>query len=116
AAVSKCVIPFAVNVLAQTAALAALEAEDEMRRRVALVVAERERVVAAVRELVPEVPDTQANFFWLPLGEASVPFAAHCGERGVLGRPWAGDGGRVPLGLPGDSDRMLGGVRGFAKS
>ncbi|HEU5127481.1 MAG TPA: histidinol-phosphate transaminase [Glycomyces sp.] len=116
AAVSKCVIPFAVNVLAQTAALAALEAEDEMRRRVALVVAERERVVAAAREFAPGIPDTQANFFWLPLGEAAVPFAAHCEERGILVRPFAGDGVRVTLGLPGDNDRMLEAIRSFTEA
>jgi histidinol-phosphate aminotransferase len=114
-AVRKCVIPFAVNVLAQTAALAALEAEDEMRRRVALVVAERERTLAAVREIVPDVPDSQANFFWLPFGEASAPFAAHCEERGILVRPFE-DGVRVTLGRPEDDDRMIEAIRAFERS
>ncbi|WP_051815891.1 histidinol-phosphate transaminase, partial [Glycomyces tenuis] len=114
-AVRKCVIPFAVNVLAQTAALAALEAEDEMRRRVALVVAERERTLAAAREIVPEIPDTQANFFWLPFGEASAPFAAHCEEQGILVRPFE-DGVRVTLGKPEDNDRALEAIRSFEES
>ncbi|WP_026925391.1 histidinol-phosphate transaminase [Glycomyces arizonensis] len=116
AAVSKCVIPFAVNVLAQTAALAALEAEEEMRRRVALVVAERERMLAAAREFVPDIPDSQANFFWLPLGERTVPFAAHCQEQGILVRPFDDDGVRVTLGRPEDDDRMLEAIRSFKEA
>ncbi|MCH7229488.1 histidinol-phosphate transaminase [Glycomyces sp. L485] len=116
ATVRKCVIPFAVNNVAQAAASAALEAEDEMRRRVGLVVAERERMLEAVREIVPEVPDSQANFFWLPLGEDSVRFAAHCEERGILVRPFAGDGVRVTLGLPGDNEAILEGLRSFSRA
>ena len=116
AAVAKCVIPFAVNSPAQTAALAALEAEDEMRRRVALVVAERERTLAAAREHVPGIPDTQANFFWLPLGEDAARFAAHCESQGILVRPFAGDGVRVTLGRSEDNDRALEAIRSFAEA
>ncbi|GAB3228704.1 histidinol-phosphate transaminase [Glycomyces halotolerans] len=111
--VRKCVIPFAVNSLAQTAALAALKADREMRRRVGLVVDERERVTAAARELVPAVPGSQANFFWLPLGERAQDFAAHCERRGILVRPFAGDGVRVTVGRAEDNDRMLEALREF---
>ncbi|SDL06266.1 histidinol-phosphate aminotransferase [Glycomyces sambucus] len=110
-AVRRCVIPFAVNGPGQAAALAALEAEDEMRRRAALVTSERKRVVMAARDLVPEVPQTQANFFWLPLGERAVEFAAHCEERGILVRPFAGDGVRVTIGLPEENDALLEALR-----
>ncbi|MCD0444374.1 histidinol-phosphate transaminase [Glycomyces sp. A-F 0318] len=115
-AVRKCVIPFAVNAAAQSAALAALAAEGEMRRRVALVVSERKRTVTAARELVPDVPDTQANFFWLPLGDKAVDFAVHCEERGVLVRPFAGDGVRVTIGLPEENDAVLEALRAFMES
>ncbi|WP_335991741.1 histidinol-phosphate transaminase [Glycomyces sp. MUSA5-2] len=114
-AVRRCVIPFAVNGPGQAAALAALAAEDEMRRRVALVTSERKRVVTAARELVPDVPETQANFFWLPLGERAVEFAAHCEARGILVRPFAGDGVRVTVGLPEDNDAILEALRSFVK-
>lgn len=113
--VRKCTIPFAVNNIAQSAALAALEAEDEMRRRVGLVVAERERVLEAARLIVPDVPDTQSNFIWLPFGADSQPFAAHCEERGILVRPFA-DGVRVTLGLPEDNDAMLSSLRSFSRT
>ncbi|MDA1362564.1 histidinol-phosphate transaminase [Glycomyces luteolus] len=112
-AVSRCVIPFAVNAAAQRAALAALEAEGEMRRRVALVTSERKRTVMAARELVPDVPDSQANFFWLPLGDRAVAFAAHCEGRGILVRPFGGDGVRVTIGLPEENDALLDALRAF---
>jgi histidinol-phosphate aminotransferase len=110
-AVRRCVIPFAVNGPAQAAALAALAAEDEMRRRVALVTSERKRVVMGAREIVPDVPETQSNFFWLPLGERAVEFAAHCEARGILVRPFAGDGVRVTVGLPEENDAILEALR-----
>jgi histidinol-phosphate aminotransferase len=113
ATIRKCVTPFAVNSLAQTAALAALDAADEMRRRAALVVAERGRVLEAVRRRVPDTPDTQANFVWLPLGERSVDFAVHCERQGILVRPFAGDGVRASFGLPDENDRLLEAVETF---
>ena len=115
-AVSRCVIPFAVNAAAQRAAMAALAAEGEMRRRVALVTSERKRTVMAARELVPEVPDSQANFFWLPLGDKAVDFASHCERRGLLVRPFAGDGVRVTIGLPEDNDALLEALRAFTEA
>ncbi|WP_030161038.1 histidinol-phosphate transaminase [Glycomyces sp. NRRL B-16210] len=114
-AVRRCVIPFAVNAAAQAAALAALGAEGEMRRRVALVASERKRAVMAAREFVPEVPDSQANFFWLPLGEEAVDFAVHCESAGLLVRPFAGDGVRVTIGLPEENDAMLEALRDYAE-
>lgn len=114
-AVRKCTIPFAVNVVAQAAALAALRAEDEMRRRVGLVVAERERVLEAARRIVPDVPDSQGNFIWLPFGADSRPFAEHCEGRGILVRPFA-DGVRVTLGEPEDNDAMLSSLRSFSRT
>ena len=113
ATVRKVVTPFSVSGPAQAAALAALEAEEEMRRRVQLVIAERERVAQAVRSLMPEVPPTQANFVWLPLGDRATAFAAACEEGGVIVRPFAGDGVRVTIGTPDENDAFLAVARRF---
>jgi histidinol-phosphate aminotransferase len=107
-AVRKVVTPFSTSGVAQAAAMAALDATDEMRRRCDLVIAERTRVSEAVRKLVPDVPPSQSNFLWLPLGERSVPFAAACAEGGVIVRPFAGDGVRVTIGTPDENDTFLG--------
>jgi histidinol-phosphate aminotransferase len=109
ATVRKVVTPFSTSGPAQAAALAALRADDEMRRRAALVVAERERLLAAVRKLLPDdgVPDSQSNFVWLPLGERSVGFAAGCERHRVIVRPFPGEGVRVTVGTAEENDAFL---------
>jgi histidinol-phosphate aminotransferase len=106
-AVRKVVTPFSTSRLAQAAALAALGQAEEMGRRARLVVRERERLLAAIRKLVPEVPESQANFVWLPLGEASAAFAAACEQHRVIVRAFPGEGVRVTVGTPEENDALL---------
>ncbi|GGK12664.1 putative phenylalanine aminotransferase [Pilimelia terevasa] len=106
-AIRKVVTPFSSSTTAQAAALAALGQADEMRRRCDLVIEERTRLADRVRVLLPEVPETQANFVWLPLGERSVEFARACEAEGVIVRPFAGDGVRVTVGTPAENDAFL---------
>jgi histidinol-phosphate aminotransferase len=103
----KIVTPFSVSLIAQAGALAALDAVDEMQRRVGVVVAERARVHAALVALGVDVPPTQANFVWLPLGDRSTEFAAGSEARGVIVRPFAGEGVRVTIGTPAENDIFL---------
>jgi histidinol-phosphate aminotransferase len=107
AAVRKVVTPFSTSAVAQDAALAALAQADEVARRVALVVAERDRLLTAVQKLVPDAPPSQANFVWLPLGERSAEFATASERGGVLVRAFAGDGVRVTVGTPEENDAFL---------
>jgi histidinol-phosphate aminotransferase len=112
-ALRACAVPFGVNLIAQAAAVASLRAQDALMERVARLVAERERVFAALAELdlparigVPAVP-SEANFFWLRLGERSAEFAAACEAAGVTVRPYAPDGVRVTIGETEANDRVL---------
>jgi histidinol-phosphate aminotransferase len=107
AAIRKVLTPFSTSLVAQAAALAALDAEDEVRRRSALVVAERDRLTEALRKLSVDVPDSQANFVWMPLGDASAGFAAACESRGVIVRAFPGSGVRVTVGTPEENDAFL---------
>ncbi len=107
ATVRKVITPFSTSSVAQAAALAALRATDEMKRRAAIVVSERDRVLAGVREFRPDVPDSQANFVWLPLGDDSTAFAAACEAERIIVRPFAGDGVRVTIGTPEENDAFL---------
>jgi len=107
AAVRKVATPFGTNAAAQAAALAALGQKDEVRRRCAVITAERNRVTEALRTLMPDVPDSQANFVWLPLGQRSVAFGTACEKRGVIVRPFAGDGVRVTISTPRENDAFL---------
>lgn len=105
--VAKMVVPFSVSSVAQAAAIASLEAGDELRSRTDAVVAERARVRGDLLALGHPVPDTQANFVWLPLGDAAADFDAHCRQHRVVARCFVGDGVRVSIGDPEDNDRFL---------
>ena len=107
AAVDQCLIPFNVNGPAQAAALAALEARDQIRPRVAALVAERERVTAALRDRGWAVPDSQANFVFLPAGDRTDDICVGLERRGVVTRPFTGWGLRVTASLPVYNDRFL---------
>ena len=108
-AIGQTQVPFTVSSVAQAAALASLEPEGErqLRGRVAEVGAERVRVRDALLGLGYEVPPTQANFVWLPLGDRTAGWAADCEERGVIVRAYPGSGARVSIGTPDEDDRFL---------
>jgi histidinol-phosphate aminotransferase len=109
AALRQTQVPFAVTTVAQAAALASLEpqAERELLARVSDLVRERGRVLAGLHGLGYDVPPSQANFVWLPLGDATTDWAAACEERKVIVRPFAGSGVRVTVGTPDENDRFL---------
>lgn len=106
-ALSKVHTPFSVNSLAQTAAVASLAAANELLARTEGVVAERERVHAALVEAGYEVPASAANFLWLPLGERSAAFSEAAAEAGVVLRNFTGEGTRVTIGDPHENDLFL---------
>jgi histidinol-phosphate aminotransferase len=99
--------PFSVSSLAQAAAIASIEAVDELGRRVAAVVAERDRVIADVQELVGELPPSATNFVWIPCPDEAESLATALELDGVITRPVAGQGVRVTIGERGDNDRFL---------
>jgi histidinol-phosphate aminotransferase len=61
------------------------------------------------------VPETQANFVWLRLGERTVAFAAACEQAGVVIRPFPGEGVRVTVGENEANDIFLKVAEGFRK-
>ncbi len=99
--------PFGVNHLAQVAALASLDAADELAQRVDALVAERGRVLAGLVAQGWAVPDPQGNFVWLATGERTGRLAADAAAQGVLLRPFAGEGLRVSIGSPEANDALL---------
>ncbi len=108
AALRKTAVPFGVSQVAQEAAVASLRAQDALMVRVDALVAERERVTAALLAQGWDVPDSQANFVWLRLGDRSTEFAAHCERAGVVVRPFAGEGVRVTIGETEANDIFVG--------
>ncbi|MDX2340584.1 histidinol-phosphate transaminase [Micrococcus sp. M4NT] len=106
-------VPFAVSTLAEQAAVASLEHLDEVLGHVQTVVDERERVVAALQEAGWDVPETQANFVWLPLGDQTAAFAEAAQARALSVRAFAGEGVRVTMGEVEANDRFLEVARAF---
>ena len=74
-ALGKVYVPFSATSISQAAAIASLDAADELLARTDAVVAERARVTAALREAGYTVPPSQANFVWLPLPGRAQEFA-----------------------------------------
>ena len=106
-ALRKLHVPFEVNAVAQAAALASLGAEAEMRARVAVVIAERERMYdALVERRMPVVP-SQANFLWLDVPDTAVELAFHGERHGVVKRSFADVGVRVTIGTAEENERVL---------
>ena len=107
AALRKVQIPFGVSSVAEAAAIAALEVEDELRERVSAILAERARVDAGLRAAGFTPAQTEATFVWLRLGEATLDFSAACQTAGLSVRPFAGEGVRISIGEPEANDRLL---------
>jgi len=107
-ALGKVYVPFTATSLAQAAAIASINASAELLARTDAVVAERLRVSAALRQAGYELPDSQANFVWLPLGpENTADFVEQSANAGVLVRPYGTDGVRVTIGAPHENDAFL---------
>ena len=59
-----------------------------------------------------DVPSSQANFVWLPLGDQAARVRRGLRGRGVIVRPFQPDGVRVTIGTPEENDAVPGRRRG----
>jgi histidinol-phosphate aminotransferase len=105
--IDKTLVPFAVNALAQAAALAALEHEDQITAAVDAILAERARVEVELAAAGWTFPNHQANFVWLATAERTDEIVLALEKRGVVVRPFSGEGIRVTIGSPAENDRFL---------
>ena len=112
-AISSLLVPFGVNSLALAAALASLADAEAVQRAVAEIVAERERIVPALRELGYDIPDTQANFYLLRGSVYGLVDA--CARVGLIVRPFR-EGVRVSVGSREQNDRFLSVAADFARA
>lgn len=106
-ALGKAYVPFSVTSISQAAAIASLDAADELLARTDAVVAERIRVSAALRDAGYPLPPSQANFVWLPLAEHTLDFVARAADARIIVRPYGEDGVRVTVGAPHENDAFL---------
>ena len=92
-------IPLSVTEPAQRAALAALDAEDELLAQVAVLNARRDRIRAGLLEQGWQVPEPQGNFVLrLPTGASTAAAAEQLEAGGIVGRVFVPKGIRVTMG------------------
>ena len=103
ASIDKTLFPFAVNGLAQAAAIAAIDHNE----RVGRILGERRRVVATLQAAGWTMPDAQANFVYLPLGAHTDTVYLDMEKRGVVTRPFSSEGIRITIGSVEENDRFL---------
>ncbi len=104
--------PFFCNAAAQAAAIAALEHQDEVTRRVERNLAERTSLVVELEALGLPVAESHANFVWFDVGETraarssrrSPSAACSCAPAGALGRAGAL---RVTVGTQAENERLV---------
>jgi len=106
-ALDKAYVPFTLSNISQAAAIASLDAADELLARTQAVVAERGRVSDALRDAGFTLPPSQANFVWLPLGPRTVDFVEQAAAARIVVRPYGSDGVRVSIGAPDENDALL---------
>jgi len=118
AALEKIRQPFNVNLLAQTAALAALDDVEHVRRTRANNFAGLEFFERAFRQRKLEFIRSHANFILLRVGDGSAVFEA-LQRRGVIVRPMAGYGLpewiRISIGTPEENARALAALEAVLK-
>ncbi len=100
-------IPLSVTSAAENAAIASLDAEAELMQRVASIVERRTRLLEGLRAQGWDVPDSQANFIWLPTGERTDEAAAVFAREDLVVRPFSGDGIRISVGEEESIGRVL---------
>lgn len=106
-ALNKVYVPFTVTSVSQAAAIASLEAADELLARTDAVVAERTRVSGELRAAGFSVPSSQSNFVWLPLGSRTQDFVEHAAAALIVVRPYSTEGVRVTITTPEENDALL---------
>ena len=104
--IRKVKLPYSLNIVSETVAAVALERRDVRDANVARTIAERERMLAAMRAMGVEVFPTKANFIAFRSPVAFDDFLA----RGILVRKYAGFL-RVSVGTPEENDRFLEALR-----
>jgi histidinol-phosphate aminotransferase len=100
-------IPLSVTGQAAAAAVASLDAEPELLARVGVLAERRDDIRAALLAAGMDTPVSQANFIWLPLGEATNAATERFTHAGLVVRPFHPEGIRVSIGEEDSVETLL---------
>jgi histidinol-phosphate aminotransferase len=112
-ALNKVSVPFTTTNVSQAAAIASLDAANELLARTDAVVTERARVSDTLRVAGFTLPPSQANFVWLPLGPRTLDFVEQAANARIVVRPYGADGVRITVGAPEENDALLEFAKGW---
>lgn len=122
AELDKVVLPYHLDAVKQLAGRVALRFADDMNERVALLVSERNRISAGLRELPMDVFDSGANFvLFRPTSGSGRDLWQALVDRSILVRDCSGwprltDCLRVTVGTPDENDRFLSALADITKA
>jgi histidinol-phosphate aminotransferase len=101
-------LPFSVSALAQKAAIASLDAAEEIEARVAAVKQERARMAVHLKAQGWKLQPSQGNFLWIRADdELRARLADAFDGADILVRAYQGDGVRITVADPASNDRVL---------
>lgn len=101
-------LPFSVSALAQKAAVASLDAGEDMAARVAAVRKERARMAAELEAQGWKLQSSQGNFLWIRAdGVLLATLVDAFNGAGIMVRAYQGDGVRITVADAASNDRVL---------
>jgi len=100
-------IPLSVTGVAGAAAIASLDAADQLLRRVRALTERRDRVWRLLSEQGWNIPVPQGNFIWLPTAEDTADIADVLSAVGLIVRPFP-EGIRISIGEEESVEKLLG--------
>lgn len=109
-------IPLSVTDSAQRAAMASLDHEATLMKRVHILTKRRDEIVDTVRGQGWPIPPSQANFFWLPTGADTAAANEVLLAHGVVARALLPDGIRVSIGEAESAERIYAATAEIAKN
>lgn len=99
-------IPLSVTEAGQRAAIASLEHEPELLRRVLAISVLRDAIWQRLIDQGWDLPQPHGNFIWFPTAEGTESAVEVFTKHGIVARP-LGDGIRVSIGEEGSVDKLL---------
>lgn len=100
-------IPLSVTDASRVAALASIDAEEELMERVARIAMRRDKLREALLDQGWNVPVSHANFVWLPTGEQTAAANDAFFDAGLTVRAFPPEGIRISVGEADSVEKLL---------
>lgn len=100
-------VPLSVTDASRVAAIASIEVEDELMERVARIAMRRDKLRDALLDQGWIIPESNANFVWLPTGEQTAAANDAFFDAGLTVRAFPPEGIRITIGEQESVEKLL---------